>query len=287
MKRIDVNFMLMIAVFLTSFSGMLSLCEAQEKIVKPSQIENNAQPALQNIAFVKYDQAPKPVGGFAALHKHVVYPEIARKAGIEGRVIVNVLINESGQVDSVKILKSLGHNGCDQAAINAVKAVQWRPAQYKGKPVSVWVGMPVIFRLSGGGEKKAVQKVEVYASSDSTQTMKFNISSTPNVEFVKYDEAPEPVGGFAALQKHVVYPEIARKAGIEGRVIINVLVNKSGQVDSVTVLKSLGESGCDQAAINAVKAVQWRPAQYKGEPVSVWVGMPVIFKLDKAIENND
>ena len=94
-------------------------------------------------------------------------------------------------------------------------------------------------------------------------------------------------GGFAALQKHVVYPEIARKAGIEGRVIINVLVNKSGQVDSVTVLKSLGESGCDQAAINAVKAVQWRPAQYKGEPVSVWVGMPVIFKLDKAIENND
>lgn len=98
--------------------------------------------------FVKYDHAPKPIGGFAAIQKWVVYPEIARKAGIEGRVIVNVLIDANGSVADVKILKSLGHNGCDQAAINAVKSVKWQPALYQGEPVSVWVGIPVIFNLS-------------------------------------------------------------------------------------------------------------------------------------------
>ena len=102
--------------------------------------------------------------------------------------------------------------------------------------------------------------------------------------FVKYDKAPEPVGGFAAIQKNVHYPRIAKQAGIEGRVILNVLVHKSGRVDSVIVLKSLGESGCDQAAMAAVKAVQWQPAQQDGTPVSVWVGIPVIFKLDGAVE---
>ena len=50
-----------------------------------------------------------------------VYPEIARKAGVEGRVYVNVLIDERGNVIDTKILKSLGNNGCDEAAVAAIQ----------------------------------------------------------------------------------------------------------------------------------------------------------------------
>ena len=111
----------------------------------PSMQSSDSQTA--HSAFVAYDSAPEPVGGFAALQKEVVYPEIARKAGIEGRVIANVLVSADGSVAEVKILKSLGHNGCDQAAIAAVKAGKWQPARYKSEPVSVWVGIPIIFKL--------------------------------------------------------------------------------------------------------------------------------------------
>lgn len=97
--------------------------------------------------------------------------------------------------------------------------------------------------------------------------------------FVAYDEAPEPIGGFAAIQRNLEYPEIARKAGIEGRVIVNVLVDVSGRVIETKVLKSLGHSGCDDAAIKAIRSVKWKPAKQRDRPVKVWVGIPVIFKL--------
>lgn len=98
--------------------------------------------------FVAYDQPPQPVGGFAAVQKNLIYPTIARKAGIEGRVVVNVLVSERGEIDEVKILQSLGDNGCDKAAIAAVKSTKWQPALSNGKPVKVWVGIPIIFKLS-------------------------------------------------------------------------------------------------------------------------------------------
>ena len=97
--------------------------------------------------FVAYDEPPEPIGGFAAIQEKLVYPEIARKAGVEGRVYVNVLIDEKGNVVATKILKSLGNNGCDEAAIAAIKAVKWKPAKQRDKPVKVWVGIPVVFKL--------------------------------------------------------------------------------------------------------------------------------------------
>jgi periplasmic protein TonB len=97
--------------------------------------------------FVAYDEAPQPLGGFTAIQKNLVYPEIARKAGVEGRVYVNVLIDERGNVIDTQILKSLGNNGCDEAAIVAIRAVKWKPAKQRDKPVKVWVGIPVVFKL--------------------------------------------------------------------------------------------------------------------------------------------
>lgn len=97
--------------------------------------------------FVAYDEPPAPIGGFTAIQKKLQYPEIARKAGVEGRVYVNVLIDQKGNVVDTKILKSLGNNGCDEAAVSAIKAVKWTPAKQRDKPVKVWVGIPVVFKL--------------------------------------------------------------------------------------------------------------------------------------------
>jgi len=81
-----------------------------------------------DMIFVAFDEPPTPIGGFMAIQKALKYPEIARKAGIEGRVTVHVLVSEKGEVVRTKILQSLGHTGCDQAAVNAIKGVKWNPA---------------------------------------------------------------------------------------------------------------------------------------------------------------
>lgn len=99
------------------------------------------------------------------------------------------------------------------------------------------------------------------------------------IQFIPYDEAPEPIGGFAAIQKNLKYPEIARKAGIEGTVIIYAKISTKGKVINTKVVKPLGNSGCNEAAINAIKKVKWKPAMQRDKPVTVWVSVPVKFKL--------
>ena len=99
------------------------------------------------IVFVPYDEAPQPIGGFAAIQKKLVYPEIARKAGVEGRVTIYAQVDEQGSVVRTKVVQSLGPNGCDEAAIKAIMAVKWKPAKQRDRAVKVWIAVPVDFRL--------------------------------------------------------------------------------------------------------------------------------------------
>ncbi len=97
--------------------------------------------------------------------------------------------------------------------------------------------------------------------------------------FVAYDEAPQPLGGFAAIQKNLVYPELDRRAGIEGTVVVLAKVSETGEVVDTRVIVPLGSSGCNEAAIAAIKSVRWIPAKQRDVPVAVWISIPIRFKL--------
>ncbi|MBN1895334.1 energy transducer TonB [bacterium] len=99
------------------------------------------------IVFVPYDEPPEPIGGFLAIQKALQYPEIARKAGVEGRVVIWARVDESGNVVNTKVQKSLGPNGCDEAAIAAIQSVKWKPAKQRDRAVKVWIAVPVDFKL--------------------------------------------------------------------------------------------------------------------------------------------
>lgn len=92
-------------------------------------------------------------------------------------------------------------------------------------------------------------------------------------DFVPYDTPPEPV----RLVKPN-YPDIARKAGIEGFVILKLLVDVDGSVLDAKVLQSLNKV-CDEEAVKAAKASLFRPAKQRDKPVRVWVAFPVQFTL--------
>lgn len=95
--------------------------------------------------------------------------------------------------------------------------------------------------------------------------------------FYAFDEAPQPVGGWASLKRNLVYPDIAQKAGIEGQVMVYAHIDVNGNVLGTRVLQSL--TGCDDAAQEAVKKTKWKPAMQRDQPVEVWVAVPVIFRL--------
>jgi TonB family protein len=91
-------------------------------------------------------------------------------------------------------------------------------------------------------------------------------------EFVSVEEEPVRISIDAP-----VYPQVASEAGVQGTVIVRVLVGKDGKVKKVIVLD--GNPMLNDAAIAAAKTAVFRPALQQHRPVEVWVVMPVTFRL--------
>jgi len=96
--------------------------------------------------------------------------------------------------------------------------------------------------------------------------------------FVAVEEMPEPIGGIKGIQEKILYPGIAKRAGVEGKVYILAFVDENGNVTKAQVLKGIG-AGCDEAARDAVLATKFKPGKQRGVPVHVQVSIPIIFKL--------
>jgi TonB family protein len=106
----------------------------------------NYDQLIEKDFFTAVEEMPKPIGGINAIAQNVRYPEIAKRAGIEGRVFVKALIDETGSVVGTSIIRGIGA-GCDQAAMEAVMQSKFKPGRQKGKPVKVQVTIPILFKL--------------------------------------------------------------------------------------------------------------------------------------------
>ncbi|MFC2134238.1 TonB family protein [Bacteroidota bacterium] len=113
--------------------------------IPPYPVDDNTEPPMK--IFVAVEEPPTPIGGLAAIESNVIYPEIALRAGIQGKVNLLVYIDEEGNVFKVEIAKGIG-GGCDEAAIEAVMKTKFKPGMQRGKPVKVRVGLPVRFKIN-------------------------------------------------------------------------------------------------------------------------------------------
>jgi TonB family protein len=78
---------------------------------------------------------------------HPVYPWIARLRGYEGVVLLSAEIYADGKVGNLKLKKSSGFTVLDRSALNAVKTWKFEPGRRMGRPISMWVDVPVKFIL--------------------------------------------------------------------------------------------------------------------------------------------
>ncbi len=97
--------------------------------------------------------------------------------------------------------------------------------------------------------------------------------------FVVVEEMPTLVGGLKVLQEQIQYPEIAKKAGIEGRVILQFIVDEEGNVTDPQVVKGLG-GGISEEALRVLQATKFTPGRQNGENVKVKLSIPFSFRLD-------
>ena len=92
------------------------------------------------------ERTPVPYGGFHILGMSIEYPPIAVRAGFEGTVTVLAYIDERGTVTEASIQDG-SYKCLNEAALEGVLATRFKPARQYGRPMGVWIAIPVRFEL--------------------------------------------------------------------------------------------------------------------------------------------
>jgi TonB family protein len=179
------------------------------------------------------------------------YPEIARRAGIDGRATVLVLIDETGKVVEADTLDS-PHPSIGAAAIEAALQIDFSPGEKNGEKVKSRMSIPFDFRLKNDTVGNHLKEVYDF------------IETTVKPELVK-----------KATPK---YPDDARRAGIDGRVKVIIILDEGGKVVRADILDS-PHTSLNSAAIEAAMKSEFKPAEKNGKKVKSKMTLPYIFRL--------
>ena len=232
--------------------------------------------AEQGDVFQVVEEQPMFPGGMGEMMKflqtNIKYPEQAKSNGVQGRVIVQFVVNKEGSISNDTVVRSVDPM-LDAEAIRVVRSMpNWTPGKQRGEAVRVRFTLPVTFRLDGGEESKPAEVKQVVKASTQGEEI-FNV----------VEEQPMFPGGMEELmkflQRNVRYPKEAQEQGKQGRVIVQFVVNKDGSITDAKIAKSV-DPQLDAEALRVVNAMpDWTPGKQKGEPVRTRFTLPVTFRL--------
>ncbi|MFN8006284.1 MAG: TonB family protein [Terriglobia bacterium] len=183
-----------------------------------------------------------------------IYPSDAKQQGMQGEVLLEVSINESGDVENMRVTK--GHPVLVLSALAAVKQWKYKPYLLNGAAVPVTSTVAVNFTLddspAGPGEQK--------------QTPLIRLNSDKMATKVIYQVEP-------------IYPLEAKEKGVEGEVVFEVTINEQGEVSDVQVRS--GNAMLISAAYDAVRQWRYTPVLLNGAPIRAKSTVTVRFTLEK------
>jgi len=135
-------------------------------------------------------------------------------------------------------------------------------------------------------------KIEIEGLNDCPPLYTRSEIRNPKIEIIKfevidsnkYSSLPMSVINFNSLSKLFVYPEIAKRAGVEGNVIVKVLIEPNGKVSKTEIIKGIG-GGCDESILDVLLKIEFNPAKIYNQIVTseiiTWVNFSLIDVFDK------
>ena len=167
-----------------SMNEMLVVGYAPEEKEQQQKKEKSKDNPQEEVIFQVVEEMPQYPGGMAEamkfLSNNMRYPQTAQQAKIEGRVIVQFVVEKDGSVSNIGILRGVSPD-LDAEAVRVVSMMpKWIPGKQRGKAVSVKYTMPIMFRLQSPEPKKketaSYQQINLKADED---------ASMENVDMVK------------------------------------------------------------------------------------------------------
>lgn len=245
-----------------------------------------------NPIFEVVEHMPEFTGGgmpalMEYLSKNIKYPEAAMKKGIQGRGIVQFVVEKDGSITNVKILRSVDPE-LDKEAVRVVSAMpKWKPGTQRGEAVRVRFTVPVMFRLTE--DKTPVKYAPIENKINELVVVGYAPEGTTVPEegtiFEVVEQMPEYPGGMPAMMefisKNIKYPATAQQAKIQGRVTIQFIVNTEGNIINPRVLRS-ADPLLDAEAIRLTTIMpKWKPGMQRGQAVNVKYTVPIMFRLQE------
>lgn len=117
--------------------------EPEEKSVANLQLDSSEEPDIN--AFIFADVEPKPTN-MLDIQKSIGYPQIAKDAGIQGNVVIRILVDEKGNYRKHRVINEV-HPILTKAVTKHVDKLKFEPAIHEGKPIKYWVNVPFAFKL--------------------------------------------------------------------------------------------------------------------------------------------
>jgi TonB family protein len=185
-----------------------------------------------------------------------IYPYAAREQKIQGEVMVKILVSEEGDVESAEAVS--GHPILRTSAVDAVKRWKFKPFIKNGKPVKVSMKLPIDFAFSD----KITENFSAAASGGSPKRVRVSNGVSQGLLLRKVDP---------------VYPDDARRAHIQGTVLLQASINKEGRIADLRLIA--GPKELVSAAIGAVQQWRYKPYPLMGNPVEVETQIQVNFQL--------
>ena len=270
------------ALLLASNISCVSTEKNEEELSATSE-ESRAIKAPEGEIYQVVEEMPEFPGGMGEcmkfIGKNIKYPAEAIEKGIQGRVIIQMVVTKEGDIAEAKVVRSIDPL-LDAEALRVINSMpKWKPGKQKGEAVNVKYTIPVMFRLSSpDGEVKEVKNQEGETVGAGTQA-----KVDENGIHMVCEEMPEFPGGMREcmnfLGKNVKYPATAQEKGIQGRVIVQFVVNRDGSIVEPKVVRGV-DPELDAEALRVISIMpKWKPGKQKGEAVRVKYTIPVMFRL--------
>jgi TonB family protein len=225
------------------------------------------------------DQHPASAGACATtpIAIHTVLPEYteeARQAKVAGQVGLSLVVSKKGLPSDIHVVTSLG-KGLDEQAVAAVEQWKFTPGTYKDRPVPVTIKMAFYFQHCGSAGEDASPTHHLFPAPGS----EFSITESNDKNLRKVTHLYDCGSGIGVNPRLACAPELihapnpayteeAKQAGLQGMVLVSLVVNPRGNVQDVHVVQSIGRT-VDDEAVAAAKQWKFRPALYNDVPIAV------------------
>ena len=205
----------------------------------------------------------------------------------KGKAILQYIIEKDGSVNDVRVLRAPSED-CGAEAKRVVESMpKWIPGKQRGQLERVQYTLPIRFKIENRTRVKVPNKrFSNPRTSQREETQIFKIVEDmprfPGCEEVANRNERKKCSQEKMLKyvyENMKYPTEAKNKSLEGKVIVQFVVNTDGSIGNVKIIRDIG-AGCGTEAVRVVKSMpKWIPGKQRGQAVKVQYNLPINFKL--------